>query len=163
MIVKKAKLRGVESLGMLASERELGLADEHSGIIEGDADWVVGTPAANYLDLSDTTYDVEVTPNRPDFLSHVGVARDLGAKFRIPWNWPSYSLIEDSKSASSEVAVEILAPDACPRYAARLVKALEKDYTTAPISPQDRVMLDHVVKLTKDATKVWKDDIDRKF
>ncbi|HEY3294464.1 MAG TPA: phenylalanine--tRNA ligase subunit beta [bacterium] len=124
MTIKKAKLRGVESHGMLASERELGLADEHAGIIEGDGDWVVGNPAAQYLDLSDTTYDVEVTPNRPDFLSHVGVARDLGAKFRIPWRWPEYSLTEAADEAA-EVSVEIHAPEACPRYAARLVKGVK--------------------------------------
>ncbi len=125
MTVKKAKLRGVESLGMLASERELGLADEHSGIIEGDADWIVGKPATQYLDLGDTIYDVEITPNRPDYLSHAGVARDLGAKFRIPWHWPNYPLIEESEPASKQVSVDIHAPDACPRYAARLVKDIE--------------------------------------
>jgi phenylalanyl-tRNA synthetase beta chain len=122
MTIKKAKLRGVESFGMIASERELGLADEHTGIIEGDSDWIVGSPASQYLALDDTTYDVEVTPNRPDFLSHVGVARDLGAKFGLDWKWPEYALREIEETAASQISVEILAPDACPRYAARLVK-----------------------------------------
>lgn len=121
MVIKQAKLRGHESAGMLASERELGLADEHSGIIEGDTDWQIGAPAAGYLDRPDNTYDVEITPNRPDFLSHVGVARDLAAKFRIPWRWPDYPLDESHRSAAAAIAVTIAAPLACPRYAARLI------------------------------------------
>jgi phenylalanyl-tRNA synthetase beta chain len=123
--VKKAKLRGHESFGMLASERELGLADEHTGIIEGDADWVVGVGAEKYLNLADTIYDVEVTPNRPDYLSHVGVARDLGAKFRLPWRWPEYALTETDEPAENHLAVEIRCPDGCPRYAARIVKGVK--------------------------------------
>jgi len=136
--VKKAKLRGQESHGMLASEKELGLSDDHTGIIEGDSEWKVGAPAAKYLDLADTTYDVEVTPNRPDFLSHVGVARDLAAKFRLPWRWPSYPLREISEPASSKIAVEILAPEACPRYAARIVRGIH--IAPSPYSLRLRVM-----------------------
>ncbi len=125
MKIKKSKLRGHESHGMLASERELGLADDHTGIIEGDADWTVGAAAENYLNLPDTVYDVEVTPNRPDFLSHVGVARDLAAKFKLPWRWPEYALTESSEPADKHIAVEILAPDACPRYTARVVRGVK--------------------------------------
>lgn len=121
LTIKKTKLRGHESAGMLASERELGLAAEHSGIIEGDAAWKVGAAAAAYLDLPDTTYDVEITPNRPDYLAHIGVARDLGAKFRLPWRWPEYPLRDSQHAAADVIAVEIAAPHACPRYAARLI------------------------------------------
>ncbi|MBU0509623.1 phenylalanine--tRNA ligase subunit beta [bacterium] len=124
MKVKKSKLRGIESFGMLASEREIGLSDDHTGIIEGDADWQKGAPAAKYLDLPDTLYDVEITPNRPDYLSHVGVARDVAAKLKLPWKWPEYSLKEIAEPASSFVSVETLAPEACPRYAARVVKGI---------------------------------------
>ncbi|RPH94515.1 phenylalanine--tRNA ligase subunit beta [candidate division KSB1 bacterium] len=125
MVIKKAKLRGHESFGMLASERELGLVDEHAGIIEGDSEWEVGAPAAKHIDLPDTIFDCEVTPNRPDYLSHVGVARDLAAKFRLPWRWPEYLLEEIAEPAASQIAVEILAPDACPRYAARVVRGVK--------------------------------------
>jgi phenylalanyl-tRNA synthetase beta chain len=124
MTIKKAKLKGHESLGMLASERELGLVEEHAGIIEGDAAWVVGAAAAQYIALDDTTYDVEITPNRPDFLSHVGVARDLAAKFRIPWRWPEYPLTEIATPASQTIGVRIDAPEGCPRYAARLLRGI---------------------------------------
>jgi phenylalanyl-tRNA synthetase beta chain len=123
--IKKAKLRGHESFGMIASEVELGLSTDHAGIIEGDRDWQVGADAARYLDLPDTTYDVEITPNRPDYLSHVGVARDLGAKFRLPWKWPEFVLNENSEQTASRVSVEILAPIACPRYAARMVRGVK--------------------------------------
>ena len=123
--IKKAKLRGVESHGMIASELELGLTSEHLGIIEGDAGWKVGVDARQYIDLSDTTYDVEITPNRPDYLSHVGVARDLAAKFRIPWKKPEHRLSEVAEPASSQIKVEIPAPDACPRYAARVMRGVK--------------------------------------
>ncbi len=120
--IKKAKLRSIESHGMIASELELGLSHEHLGIIEGDETWRVGANASDYIDLSDTTYDVEITPNRPDYLAHVGVARDLAAKFKIPWRKPEHTLTETGEPASSQINVEILAPEACPRYAARVIR-----------------------------------------
>lgn len=124
MKVKKAKLRGIESHGMLASERELGLSGDHTGIIEGDTNWREGAAAAEYLNLPDTIYDVEITPNRPDFLSHVGVARDVAAKLKLPWRWPEYKLSEAADPASSFVSVEIRAPEACPRYCARVIRGV---------------------------------------
>ncbi|MDD5088000.1 MAG: phenylalanine--tRNA ligase subunit beta [bacterium] len=137
MKVKKAKLRGIESHGMLASERELGLSGDHAGIIEGDATWRVGSAAAEYLNLPDTIYDVEITPNRPDFLSHVGVARDVAAKLKLPWRWPDYRLSEISEPASSFVSVEIKAPEACPRYCARVIRGVK----IAPSSFETRLKL----------------------
>lgn len=125
MRVKKAKLRGHESHGMIASESELGLSEDHTGIIAGDANWRIGADAAEYLALPDTTYDVEITPNRPDYLAHVGVARDLAAKFRIPWHKPEHKLIESPEPASKEICVIIEAPEACPRYAARVMKGVK--------------------------------------
>jgi len=137
MKVKKAKLRGIESHGMLASERELGLSGDHAGIIEGDATWRVGANASDYLNLPDTIYDVEITPNRPDFLSHVGVARDVAAKLKLPWRWPKYKLVESSALSSSFVSVEIQAPEACPRYCARVIRGV----TIAPSSYETRLKL----------------------
>jgi phenylalanyl-tRNA synthetase beta chain len=123
--IKKAKLRGQESQGMLASEVELGLSPGAAGIIEGDENWIVGRNAADYLNLFDTIYDVEVTPNRPDFLSHIGVARDVAAKFRIPWQHPKREFTEIAEAASSFVKVRIDAPIACPRYAARVIRGVK--------------------------------------
>jgi phenylalanyl-tRNA synthetase beta chain len=122
--IKKAKLRGHESHGMIASEKELGLSDSHGGILELPLEWKIGAPASQYLNSSDTVYDVEITPNRPDFLSHIGVARDIAAKFRIPWQPKRYVVKESSAKTSDFVKVEILAPDACPRYDARVVTGI---------------------------------------
>lgn len=132
MVIKKAKLRGHESQGMLASEQELGLAPSHAGILECPAEWEVGAPAAKYMSGDDTVFDVEITPNRPDFLSHIGVARDIAAKYNLKWQRKSYPLAESSRSASEFVRVNISAPFACPRYLARAVTGV----TVAP-SPFD--------------------------
>lgn len=123
--IKKAKLRGQESNGMLASEIELGLSPAAAGIIEGEEFWIPGVDAAEYMNLTDTIYDAEVTPNRPDFLSHIGVARDLAAKFRIPWHHPQREFTEIAEATSSFVKVRIDAPQACPRYAARVIKGVK--------------------------------------
>ena len=77
--LKKAKIRGVESCGMLCSEREMGLSDEHEGIIELDADAPVGAPFAAFMGLDDPLFDIAITPNRADCLGVHGIARDLAA------------------------------------------------------------------------------------
>ncbi|MCB1061054.1 MAG: phenylalanine--tRNA ligase subunit beta [Calditrichaeota bacterium] len=125
MTIKKAKLRGHVSNGMLASEEELGLAPSHAGIIELPHAWEVGAPASKYLDLQDTVYDVEITPNRPDFLSHIGVARDIAAKFKIPWKRKEYPIIESKREATEYVKVVLDAPDACPRYMAKVITGVK--------------------------------------
>lgn len=125
MVIKKAKLRGHESNGMLASEEELGLAPSHTGILELPQEWEVGAPASRYLDHQDNIYDVEITPNRPDFLSHIGVARDIAAKFKLPWKRKSYSITESSRKASDYVKVILDAPQACPRYTARVITGVK--------------------------------------
>lgn len=125
MVIKKAKLRGHESNGMLASEAELGLAPSHAGILECPAGWEVGAPAGRYLAGEDTVFDVEITPNRPDFLSHIGVARDIAAKYNLKWQRKAYPLNEVSGKSSDFVKVKISAPDACPRYLARAVTGVK--------------------------------------
>ena len=79
VVLKKAKIRGVESCGMLCSEREMGLSDEHEGIIELDADAPVGAPFAQFMGLDDPMFDIAITPNRADCLGVYGIARDLAA------------------------------------------------------------------------------------
>ncbi len=125
MHIKKAKLRGHESHGMICSERELGLFNEHDGILVGEQDWVIGTPASNYLLLDDTCYDVEITPNRPDLLSHIGVARDLAAKFKTEWIYPDYRLQENLQAASESIRISLDTADGCPRYAARVMRGVK--------------------------------------
>jgi len=79
LLLKAAKIRGVESRGMLVSEREMGMSDEHEGIIELDGDHAIGTPFADVMGLGDAVIDIELTPNRPDCTGIRGIARDLAA------------------------------------------------------------------------------------
>lgn len=122
--IKKSKLRGVVSYGMNCSERELGLSDDHAGIMILPADAPIGVPFAEYAGLSDTVLDLEITPNRPDCLSMVGMAREVGAMYREDVTFPLYELEEarNKPSASELATVQIEDPQRCPRYAARIIK-----------------------------------------
>ena len=122
MKVKKAKIRGVESFGVLLSERELGLTDDHTGIMEIADDLKPGEVLLEALDLEDWVFDINVTPNRGDCLSVIGIARELSALFRSELKLPQFSITEDDKAIDSVLSVEIVASDACPRYAARVLE-----------------------------------------
>jgi len=122
MKVKKAKIRGVESFGVLLSERELGLTDDHTGIMEIEADLKPGDVLVDALDLEDWVLDINVTPNRGDCLSVIGIARELSALFRKELKLPRFSIAESDKTIDSVLGVEIIAKDACPRYAARVLE-----------------------------------------
>ncbi len=119
MTVKKAKIRGVESMGVLLSERELGLTDDHTGIMELDDDIEIGAPLAAALGLEDWVLDVGVTPNRGDCLSVIGIARELAALFGKTLKLPRWEVDEIETPARDVLSVEILDPSGCPRYAAR--------------------------------------------
>lgn len=86
--IKKSKLRGVVSLGMCCSQRELGLGSDHSGIWILPDETPVGTPIADIIGSGDTVLDLEITPNRPDCLSMVGMAREVGAMYQQPVHYP---------------------------------------------------------------------------
>ena len=90
--LKKAKIRGVESFGMICSEREMGLSDNHDGIMELPGDAPLGMSLPEYLGLRDIVYDVEITPNRSDLLGMIGVARDLAAILNLPVKLPEMPL-----------------------------------------------------------------------
>lgn len=118
--IKKSKLRGVESHGMLCSERELGLSDNHEGIMLLDTDAAPGTPFASLV-AGDTVIDWEVTPNRPDWNSHVGIAREIAAQTRGELRLPAPEIVVDESHDIAEMAsVEVRAPELCPRYIARV-------------------------------------------
>ena len=120
--IKKSKLRGVESNGMLCSRRELGISAEHDGIMILPDDTPLGLPMASLVQ-GDTVIDWEVTPNRPDWNSHFGIAREIGAVSGNPIKMPEMPIVEDaSEQASSIASVTISAPDLCPRYIARVFK-----------------------------------------
>lgn len=123
--IKKSKLRGVASCGMCCSKRELGLGTDHEGIWVLPEDAVVGTPIAEYLGLTDTVIDLEITPNRPDCLSMVGFAREVGAMYGLDWREPAAQLEEADEPIESQVSVTIDDAERCPRYTARLIKGVK--------------------------------------
>jgi phenylalanyl-tRNA synthetase beta chain len=115
--IEKRKIRGVVSEGMLCSARELGLGDDHSGIVELPAGAALGTDAREVLGLDDVVFELAITPNRPDAMGIVGVARDLAAYFGLPFTVPE----EDPERvvhSIGETRVVVEAPDRCPRFVA---------------------------------------------
>jgi phenylalanyl-tRNA synthetase beta chain len=119
-----ATIRGTRSEGMLCSERELGIGDDGDGILALPADAPLGTDLVTYLGLDDTIFEIEITPNRPDALSIVGVAREVAAVTGAPFRFPQVAVKEGEPDAASVASVEIADPDLCPRYAARLITGL---------------------------------------
>ncbi|BDD05934.1 phenylalanine--tRNA ligase subunit beta [Aureibacter tunicatorum] len=117
--IKKAKIRGEQSMGMICAEDEIGLGTSHDGIMVLDTDLPNGTPAAEYFELdSDYTIEIGLTPNRADAMSHIGVARDIRAVQGNDVNWPNISSF-DMETIADEQNIEISVEnfDACPRYA----------------------------------------------
>lgn len=119
--ISKAKLRGVESFGMICSENELLISNDHSGIMVLDNSVKEGTPISDVLGLNDVILDIAITPNRPDALSHIGVARDLSALFNLELKIPSIKLIESTKESSSAAEIIIEDKKNCPRYSSRVI------------------------------------------
>lgn len=124
LTIKKAKIRGCESFGMLCSESELGLSADHSGLLVLDASWAAGTPLATVLGPPETVFDLEVTPNRPDCLSLIGIARELAAVYRRPLKIPAVTLAETGPAAETLARVEVQDAEGCPRYTARVLQGL---------------------------------------
>ena len=119
--IKKGKLRGVESFGMMCSARELGLSNDHDGLLILPADTKIGVPFGELMD-SDVVYDCSVTPNRPDWLSHIGVARDIAALLDTKLVMPEVCNA-DAPIVSGLVTVND--PDLCPIYAARIIRGVK--------------------------------------
>jgi phenylalanyl-tRNA synthetase beta chain len=123
--IERAKLRGVESFGMLCSARELGLAEDASGLLILPNDAKPGTPIAAALGIEDVLLEINVTPNRPDALSHVGIAREVAAVLGQKVRAPAPRLAEVGAPASDAVKVRIEAPERCARYAARVIEGVK--------------------------------------
>jgi phenylalanyl-tRNA synthetase beta chain len=140
MKIERAKLRGEVSEGMLCSARELGLGQEHDGILELDTDAAPGTPLLEAMPLADHRLVVDVTPNRPDLLCHKGIARELSASLDTPFRLPSIPGAESldvpparratTAGSAGAIAVTIEDPAACPRFHAALIRG-----TTVGASP----------------------------
>jgi phenylalanyl-tRNA synthetase beta chain len=121
--LKSAKIRGVVSSGMICSERELGVSDSHEGIMVLSTEAAVGTPLGDYL--GDTVLDLDVTPNRPDCLSVVGIAREVAALSGQSPHIPEISYEETETPIEEQISIEIADPDLCPRYCASLITGVK--------------------------------------
>lgn len=119
--INRAKIRGVESNGMICSETELGLAPSSEGIMHLPPAAPLGGSVSQLLGLNDTLMEVEVTPNRPDCLSHLGIARHLSAVLDRPLTLPSISLSENDQLTASRIQVDVEPGSGCRRYCARIV------------------------------------------
>ena len=124
MVIKKAKLRGVPSFGMICSERELGLSEDHNGIMVLPEGFKVGTRLIDALDLDTEILEIGITPNRGDCLSVLGLAREAALAFKLPLTLPKVHVEAQGADWSSEWAVNIPNPDLCPFYQLRLVEGV---------------------------------------
>ena len=121
--IKKSKLRGVASFGMNCSARELGIGGDHAGIMILPEDAPVGMPFGEYYGSSDTVLDCEITPNRPDCLSMIGMARETGAIFDRDYHVELPAIkSEIGRATADELSVEIADEGLCDRYVARIVR-----------------------------------------
>ncbi len=124
--IKRAKLRGEESHGMLCSEKELALSDDASGLMELSSNLSVGIPLTEALGLNDVILELEITPNRSDCLSMLGVAREIRAETGNTIKYPEVALIASDIKRDTDIreitSVTIADPDLCPRYAARVIQ-----------------------------------------
>ena len=126
--IKKSKLRGVESFGMLCSEKEMGLADQADGLMELPDDAPVGTDIREYLQLNDTVIEVDLTPNRSDCLSVEGVAREVATLYQCKMN--PLKIPKVPVGIDDAFDVSVTATQACPRYLGRVIRDVKVTATT---------------------------------
>ena len=121
--IKKGKIRGEESNGMLCSEDELGIGSDKDGIIILPEDAPVGVPFKDYLGINDTVFELEITPNRPDCLSHIGIARELSAYYGKELKYPETEIKNEiGEKTSDNVKVTIEDSNLSRRYVTRILK-----------------------------------------
>jgi phenylalanyl-tRNA synthetase beta chain len=130
-------IRGVVSDGMLCSPRELAISQEHEGILVLDGSFEVGADFGSALGLDDPVLDIEVEPNRPDFLSVIGVAREVAAATGVLLRLPDPSVQEVSEVTSEAATVEVLDLDRCPMYLARVIRGVT--HRPSPLVAQARL------------------------
>lgn len=134
--LKSAKIRGVVSSGMVCSEKELGISDNYQGIMVLPAEAPVGTPLADCL--GDVIFDLDITPNRPDCLCVIGIAREVAALTGQSLSLPEVSYQETTSLIDRQISVEIAAPDLCPRYCASLITGVK--VAESPVWLQQRLL-----------------------
>jgi len=126
--IKKAKLRGVESFGMLCAANELQISEDSEGLLELAPDALVGQCIREALNLDDVSIEVDLTPNRGDCLSLQGLAREVSALYNSPLKLPTITPV--TASHATTVKVELAAPQACPRYVGRVIKGVDLTQAT---------------------------------
>src|SRR3954454_15753079 len=120
--LERRKIRGVVSDGMLCSAQELGLGDDHRGILGLPEGTELGADVRDVLELHDVIFDLSITPNRPDAMSIVGVARELAAHFGLPFAVPEPQIETAGAPTGDDLSVVVEAPDRCPRFTARRIE-----------------------------------------
>ena len=135
-VLKPATIRGVESAGMVLSERELGLSEEHEGILVLPPDAPVGVPLADVI--GDVIFELSVTPNRPDWLSMLGIAREVAALTGVDVREPSLEYAAAGKPVRGRAKVEIAAPELCGRYVATVIEGVR--LAPSPAWMQERLI-----------------------
>ncbi len=136
LVLKPTKIRGVLSGGMVCSEKELGISENHEGILVLPPDAPIGAPLQNYL--GDAILDFEITPNRPDCLCVTGIARELAVITRQGMRLPPSEYVEKGTPIEEQVSIEIVASDLCPRYCASLIKGIK-------VAPSPKWMQDRLI------------------
>ena len=126
--IKQAKVRGIESSGMMCSEKELGLAEESDGLMELDVDAVAGRSIRDHLDLDDNLITLKLTPNRSDCLSLYGIAREVSALTGVPLQ--AIPQIDFEPGGERSRKVKVTAPAACPRYTGRVISGVNANAVT---------------------------------
>jgi phenylalanyl-tRNA synthetase beta chain len=134
--IRKSRLRGVESFGMLCSARELGLGEAHQGLMELPPETRTGEDISVALGLDDALIDIDLTPNRGDCLGIEGIAREVGTLTRCPVT--AVEIGEVQPSIPDSLAIEVRAPDACPRYLGRIIRGIDPKAST-PLWMQERL------------------------
>ncbi len=122
MKIKRSKIRGVVSDGMICSETELGIGDDAAGIIVLEGEYEPGTPFAQVMPPGDEVLEIEVTPNRPDLLSHIGIAREVSALYRTPLRLP---FKEIPTAGTPGFGIEVRDGADCPRYVGRMIRGVK--------------------------------------
>ena len=125
LTIKRTKIRGEESQGMLCSEQELAISEEASGLMELPDDMQTGAPIVDALGLDDVVLELEITPNRPDCLSMIGVAREISVAVGNPLRLPEVNIQQRMTAIHNLTSVTIEAPDLCPRYTARVIQGVK--------------------------------------
>ncbi len=123
--IEKRKVRGVFSEGMLCAEDELGISADHSGLMVLDAKWAPGTPLAEVMGPPETVIEVEITPNRPDCLSLLGIAREVAALYGTKVKLPEATLVESEPAVEKATSVVVEDLNDCPRYTARILRDVQ--------------------------------------